>query len=188
MTDPHTVPNAFVTVDIARFDTLTAISRWEQRTIAREAADENAPAVARIQGVLPFFRWQLHLVHRLAGALRFAPAQEGHCVCMLMCEGTILFRCEDAHGQRALSTVLDWADTHGTDLTESMLFFSRPIFSQTVEQVICARIPVLVSAETPTDRAVALARQHHLNLLCSARIDSVDIFSSRGLWDEIPFK
>ena len=44
MTDPRILPDAFITVDIARFDTLTAISRWEKRTIARELPDADTAA------------------------------------------------------------------------------------------------------------------------------------------------
>ena len=183
MTDPRILPDAFITVDIARFDTLTAISRWEKRTIVRELPDADTAAETPETAILPFFRWQLHLVHRLAGMFRSSPPPEGYCLCLLMCDGAVVFRCENADAQRALSTALDWADSHHIDHTECMLFFSKPVFSQTAEQVIRARIPVLISPETPTDRAVALARRSHLNLLCSAHIDSVDIFASRGLWD-----
>lgn len=183
MTDSRIIPDAVTTVDIARFDTLTAISRWEERTIAQEVPDADGSPDTSKAAVLPFFRWQLHLVHRLAGIFRFAPPQEGCCLCLLMYQGAVVFRCEHTEEQTALSTALDWADTHDIDPAECMLFFSKPIFSQTVNQVICARISVLISPQTPTDRAVALARRCHLNLLCSARMDSVDIFASRGLWD-----
>lgn len=268
ITDLCTAQSGVVSCDIARQDSLTAISRWEERTILQEnllevyindvlsmklvctPTDLSALVLGhlfsegRIRGtedirsvyvcaegkrarvhterplakskkpleiracdcgedgvlgraalksdavdpadILPDFRWNPRWIRDLAKAFRAgAPLYEkthGIHSCFLMKDGEILYLCEDIGRHNALDKALGRALIDGVDLSQCVLFSSGRIPDDMMEKVIRARVPVLASNAVPTDRAVALARKYHVALICSARVDSMDIYSDRGLW------
>lgn len=135
---------------------------------------------------LPDFRWEPRWIHDLACAFRAgAPLyQQTHGIhsCFLMLDGAIRYLCEDIGRHNALDKVLGRALMDGLDLSRCVLFSSGRIPDDMIEKVIRARVPLLSSNAVPTHRAIDLARQYHITLICSARPDSMDIFSAKGLW------
>lgn len=136
---------------------------------------------------LPDFRWECRWVHDLArtfgeGAPLYKLTHGIHS-CFLMKEGEIRYICEDIGRHNALDKVLGCALMDGVDLSDCVLFSSGRIPDDMITKVLRARVPMLISNAVPTHRAVELARKYHINLICSARCDGMDIFSSKGLWD-----
>lgn len=245
ITDLCTDQSGVLTYDIARMDCLSAISRFEERTILQEThMDVSCNGVLSIKMVctpenlaalilghlfsegfisgtddiesivinedgtraevvtakpfseikkpldfppLPDFRWESRWVHDLARAFgEGAPLYKlthGIHSCFLMKEGEIRYICEDIGRHNALDKVLGCALMDGVDLSDCVLFSSGRIPDDMITKVLRARVPVLISNAVPTHRAVELARKYHINLICSARRDGMDIFSSKGLWD-----
>ena len=70
----------------------------------------------------------------------------------------------------------------GIDLEQCVLFSSGRIPDDMIEKAIRARVPVLASNAVPTDRAVELAREYHVTLICTAREKGMDVFSCREMW------
>lgn len=143
-------------------------------------------AAADPADILPDFDWEPRWIYELATAFRAgAPLyQQTHGIhsCHLMKDGKILYICEDIGRHNALDKALGRALIDGVDLTQCILLSSGRIPDDMMEKVIRAKVPVLASNGTPTDRAVDLARRYHVTLICAARPDSMNIFSAKGLW------
>ena len=135
---------------------------------------------------LPPFRWEPRWVYMLARAFADgAPlyrSTHGIHSCFLMHDGDIRFCCEDIGRHNALDKAVGRAMIEGIDLSQCVLFSSGRIPADMMEKAIRARVPVLVSNAVPTDRAVELALQYRVVLICSARKDSMNVFSERTLW------
>lgn len=136
--------------------------------------------------ILPDFDWEPRWIYHLAQAFRAgAPLYEqthGIHSCYLMKDDEILYVCEDIGRHNALDKAIGRALIDGVDLTQCVLFSSGRIPDDMMEKVIRARVPLLASNAVPTNRAVDLARRYHVTLICTARHDSMNIFSGKGLW------
>lgn len=136
--------------------------------------------------ILPDFDWQPEWIYDLARAFRkgakLYALTHGIHSCFLMYEGKLRFCCEDIGRHNALDKAIGRALIEGIDLTKCVLFSSGRIPDDMIEKAIRARVPVLVSNAVPTDRAVELARKFHVTLICTARPESMDVFSCRELW------
>ena len=136
--------------------------------------------------VLPDFAWQPVWIYDLARAFRegarLYQLTHGIHSCFLMHKGKILFCCEDIGRHNALDKAIGRALIEGIDLTQCVLFSSGRIPDDMIEKAIRARVPVLASNAVPTDRAVELANQFHVTLICTAREKGMDVFSCRELW------
>jgi FdhD protein len=136
--------------------------------------------------VLPDFDWEPRWIHTLAMAFKEdAPLHRlthGIHSCFLMKDGEILYLCEDIGRHNALDKALGRALMDGVDLHQCILFSSGRIPDDMMEKVIRARVPVLASNAVPTDKAVALARRYHVTLICTARPDGMNVFSSKEFW------
>lgn len=75
---------------------------------------------------------------------------------------------EDIGRHNAFDKVVGWALMNGVDLARCTLYTSGRVPSDMAAKAVRARIPVLVSKATATDKAVALARNYGLALVCDA--------------------
>ena len=135
---------------------------------------------------LPDFAWQPEWIYDLARAFRegarLYQATHGIHSCFLMHEGKILFCCEDIGRHNALDKAIGRALMAGIDLTQCVLLSSGRIPDDMIEKVIRSRVPVLATNAVPTDRAVELAKQFRVTLICTARPNGMDVFSCKELW------
>ena len=140
---------------------------------------------------LPPFSWEPRWVYGLARAFHEgAPLyNETHGIhsCFLMYEEDIRYVCEDIGRHNALDKAIGRALLDGLDLSQCVLFSSGRIPADMMEKVIRARVPMLISNAVPTDKAVALARQYRVILICSARRDAMNIFSDKSIWQYLPY-
>lgn len=97
--------------------------------------------------------------------------------CRIALGGELLYCCEDLGRHNAFDKAVGLAALNGVDLTKATVFTSGRAPVDMVEKAIRARIPILVSKAVPTDRTVELARSYDLTLVCSARPDSMKVFS-----------
>lgn len=138
--------------------------------------------------ILPDFRWETQWIFDLVrafseGAELFEKTHGIHS-CYLMYEGEVKYICEDIGRHNALDKAVGRALIDGVDLTRCVLFSSGRIPDDMMEKAIYARVPVLVSNSVTTDRAVDLARQYHVTLICKARPDGFDMYSCPELWNK----
>lgn len=97
--------------------------------------------------------------------------------CRIAFGGKQLCCCEDLGRHNAFDKAVGLAALSGADLSKATAFTSGRAPVDMVEKAIRARIPILVSKAVPTDRTVELARKYDLTLVCSARPDSMKVFS-----------
>lgn len=97
--------------------------------------------------------------------------------CRLAVGNELLYCCEDLGRHNAFDKVVGCALLDGVDLSKATLFTSGRAPVDMVEKAIRARVPILVSKAVPTNRTVELARRYGLTLVCSARPDSMKVFS-----------
>ena len=104
-----------------------------------------------------------------------------------MQDGAVRFCCEDIGRHNALDKAIGRALLDGLDLSRCVLFSSGRIPADMMEKAIRARVPVLVSNAVPTAQAVDLARRYRVVLICSARRDSMNVFSDKSIWQYLPY-
>ncbi len=97
--------------------------------------------------------------------------------CILANEKEILFKCEDISRHNAVDKAIGYALIKDIDLSSCILFSSGRVPEDMMTKVINAGIPVLISKSVPTDRAVSLARDNKVLLICRAGRDSYEIYS-----------
>ena len=132
------------------------------------------------------FPWKMEWISELirtfqAGAPLYQ-ATHGIHSCFLMHDGKLRVCFEDLGRHNAMDKAIGYALLQGIPLDESVLFTSGRVPTEIMRKIIRARVPVLISNAVPTDKAVALARQHHVTLLCTARPEGMDCFSGEDLW------
>jgi len=129
----------------------------------------------------PKMCWELPPVFMLADA--FAGEMPLHNMtyaahsCFLAHKGEILFACEDIGRHNALDKAVGYAMIHKLVPEECLLYSSGRMPIDMVSKAIRSGFPVLISKGSPTAGAVAMARKHGLTLICSARKDSIKVFS-----------
>lgn len=130
--------------------------------------------------VIPY-PWEAAWVFALAD--RFAqgmPLHELTCAthsCFLAEGSQFLYQCEDIGRHNAIDKAVGFALLRGIDLHRCLLYSSGRMPADMAAKAIRAGIPLMASKGAPTARAVALARQHKLTLLCAARKDRMKLFS-----------
>lgn len=83
---------------------------------------------------------------------------------------------EDIGRHNALDKCIGYALLEQLDLSECILFTTGRVPTDMVQKVIAAGIPVLASKAVPTDQAIELAKKYHLNLICRAWPDRMEIY------------
>lgn len=153
----------------------------ENGTRAEVTLNAQAPTAPLQIKPVTALSWQPEWIFRLAD--RFADGMPLHQAtwathsCFLMRQGEILFSCEDIGRHNALDKAIGHALRNGIPLDECIVYSSGRIPTDMVRKAIRAGIPVLVSKAAPTAQAVALARKYGLTLICSARRDSMRLFT-----------
>lgn len=121
------------------------------------------------------------LIFRLAN--RFADDTKLHKMtgaahsCMLASMDEILFSCEDIGRHNAVDKAIGFGFKSGADLSRCIIYTSGRVPVDMVLKVINAGIPVLISKAVPTDKSVALAKEHGLRLICRCRPDGYTVIN-----------
>ena len=84
---------------------------------------------------------------------------------------------EDIGRHNALDKVIGWALMNEVDLSRCMLFTSGRIPTDMAVKAIRSGIPILATKTVATDKAVELARNYCLTLICEATPQSFDILN-----------
>lgn len=121
--------------------------------------------------------WIFRLADRFAEGMPLHQATWATHSCLLMHKGEILFSCEDIGRHNALDKAIGFALRRGIPLGECIVYSSGRVPTDMARKAIRAGIPVLVSKAAPTEAAIALARACGLTLICSARRDSMRLFT-----------
>ncbi len=158
------------------------ISETEARVVT-QTPSANDPA--NDAPLVPFpwkMEWIFTLIHAFQAGAPLYQATHGIHSCFLMHDGRLRACFEDLGRHNAMDKAIGYALLQGIPLDESVLFTSGRVPTEIMRKIIRARVPVLISNAVPTDKAVALARQHHVTLLCTARPEGMDCFSGEDLW------
>ena len=97
--------------------------------------------------------------------------------CILGRKGEVLFQCEDIGRHNAMDKAIGFMYLNRIKPEECMLFTSGRVPTEMAHKAIMAGIPVLISKAVPTDRALEMAQQYNLRLICKAWPDSFEIFN-----------
>lgn len=97
--------------------------------------------------------------------------------CFLANKNKLLIALEDIGRHNAIDKAIGYALINNINLSDCMLFTSGRVPYDLVTKIINAGIPILISKSMPTQKAVALAQEYKLTLLCHARDDSFYKFS-----------
>ena len=96
--------------------------------------------------------------------------------CYLGMAGSCICHREDIGRHNALDKCIGYALRKNLNLSEVILFTTGRVPADMAQKVIAAGIPVLASKAVPTDQAVELAEKYHLNLICRAWPDRMEIY------------
>ena len=125
--------------------------------------------------------WKAEWVFALAD--RFAEGMPLHSEtwathsCFLANKNQLLFECEDIGRHNALDKVIGYALRNKLNLQECLVYSSGRIPTDMMRKALHSGIPLLSSKGAPTRKAVELARQYQLTLICAARRDRMKQFS-----------
>lgn len=100
--------------------------------------------------------------------------------CMLVVEGSILYRSEDIGRHNAIDKVVGYAVRERIDRSKCMIFTTGRVPVDMLMKVVAARIPILVSKSVPTAEAVEMAKKHGITLICRAWPDSFEVYSENN--------
>lgn len=121
--------------------------------------------------------WIFHLASVFAeGSMLHKKTKGTHC-CYLAVENEVVYAAEDIGRHNALDKAIGYALLHGLPREKCILYTTGRVPTDMVKKVITAGFPTLVSKAVPTDEAVNIARENHLNLICRAWPDSFEIFA-----------
>lgn len=123
--------------------------------------------------------WVFALAERFARGMPIHQKTFATHSCFLAKGDKLLFECEDIGRHNALDKAVGFAAINGIALGECILYSSGRMPVDMVSKAIRAGVPVLVSKGAPTAKAVALARQYGLTLICAARQDRMKLFAER---------
>lgn len=134
----------------------------------------------RLLQELPQVTWQkswiFALAEEFAGDCELHRKTGGTHSCYLGIGEKCVCHMEDIGRHNALDKCIGYALRERLDLSECILFTTGRVPTDMVQKVIAAGIPVLVSKAVPTDQAIELAKKYHLNLICRAWPDRMEIY------------
>ncbi len=129
---------------------------------------------------LPPMKWQdtwiFALAEEFAGDSELHRQTGGTHSCYLGIRDRCICHMEDIGRHNALDKCIGYALREQLELSECILFTTGRVPTDMVQKVIAAGIPVLASKAVPTDQAVELAKKYHLNLICRAWPDRMEIY------------
>lgn len=119
--------------------------------------------------------WKVDWIFALAD--RFADGMPLHSQtfathsCFLAQKDQMLFECEDLGRHNALDKAVGFALLHELPLGECLLYSSGRMPADMLCKALRAGIPIFASKGSPTSKAIELARQYDMTMLCAARRD-----------------
>lgn len=97
--------------------------------------------------------------------------------CILSRKGKILFACEDIGRHCAMDKAIGYLHKNKISANDCILFTTGRIPTEMARKAIYAGVPILVSKAVPTDKALFLAHEYGLQLICKAWPDSFEVFN-----------
>lgn len=130
---------------------------------------------------VPDFKWEREWIFKLANVFsadsKIHKATKGTHSCYLMYKGEVVASFEDIGRHNALDKAIGYAAINDLSLNECILFTTGRVPTDMAKKVIMAGVPVLVSKAVPTDKAIELAREYNLTLICKAWPDQFEVFA-----------
>lgn len=120
--------------------------------------------------------WVFALAEEFAGDSKLHRQTGGTHSCYLGVRDKCVCSMEDIGRHNALDKCIGYALLEQLELSECILFTTGRVPTDMVQKVIAAGIPVLASKAVPTDQAIELAKKYHLNLICRAWPDRMEIY------------
>lgn len=130
--------------------------------------------------------WVFALAEEFAGDSELHRQTGGTHSCYLGVRDKCVCHMEDIGRHNALDKCIGYALREQLDLSECILFTTGRVPTDMVQKVIAAGIPVLASKAVPTDQAIELAKKYHLNLICRAWPDRMEIYHDARKQQEEP--
>lgn len=125
--------------------------------------------------------WKKEWIFSLAkvfaeGSMIHKKTKGAHC-CYFAVEDKVIYAAEDIGRHNALDKAIGYAVIHNYPREKCILFTTGRVPTDMIRKVITAQIPTLVSKAVPTDEAVHMAKDYHVNLICKAWPDSFEVFN-----------
>lgn len=98
--------------------------------------------------------------------------------CAIGVNGKTLFRCDDLGRHNAIDKAIGYALMQQIPLESCILLSTGRITTDMVKKVLYSKIPVFATLKTPTSEAIAMAKQHHLTMICKVDTDQFVIYDS----------
>lgn len=121
--------------------------------------------------------WIFSLADRFANGMPLHSQTFATHSCFLAQKENLLFECEDLGRHNALDKAVGFALLHELSLSECLLYSSGRMPSDMMCKALRAGIPILASKGAPTAKAIELARQYQLTMICAARRDRMKQYS-----------
>lgn len=99
--------------------------------------------------------------------------------CVLFCNKKAVGCFEDIGRHNAIDKAIGYLYLNDPDCKDCALYFTGRVMSKTVEKIINAGVPVLITKSQPVYEAVIKARNNNVTLICRAWPDSYDDYSCR---------
>ena len=151
------------------------ISFNESGTSAEIVLTHPLPALPTALSSVTPISWKADWIFALAD--RFADGMPLHSQtfathsCFLAKEDQLLFECEDIGRHNALDKAIGFALLHEISPSECLLYSSGRMPADMLCKALRAGIPIFASKGSPTSKAIELARQYDITMLCAARRD-----------------
>lgn len=97
--------------------------------------------------------------------------------CFLAQKEQLIFECEDIGRHNALDKAVGFALLHSVPLSECLLYSSGRMPADMLCKAVRAGIPIFASKGAPTTKAINLAQQYQLTMICAARKDRMKQFA-----------
>lgn len=138
--------------------------------------------------ILPNTHWENEWIFAMAEAFSKGSAihksTKGTHSCYLGVEGRIVYAAEDLGRHNAMDKCIGHMILEGLAPSQCILFTTGRVPTDMVKKAVAAGIPVLVSKAVPTDAAIEMAKEYHLNLICKAWPDRFVVYNSQDVVSE----